>query len=205
MANGTEFGYDDFGFSWGDHICAIFDWPWQQMEVMGGFVLQGLRAEQRCVWISSEPSVRRLRAALGSAGGDLQTLEASGQLIAVPDVDFYLQDGLFEPSRTMDLLRALMDDGKRIGYDTMRITTDLSWMNGGRIDPNVWEEFEHELTHQVANVPAVLVCQFDRRQVSGSVVVAAFRTHPIVILGDEIHVNPFYSAGAAGPAMSEIM
>jgi hypothetical protein len=175
------------------------------MEIMGGFMLQGIRAEQRCVWVSSEPSVRQLRAALSDAGADLQTLEAAGQLVTISDLDFYLQDGLFEPKRTMDLLRALMDDGRRIGYDMMRITTDMSWLKGSRIDPDVWEEFESELTYQVASLPVVLVCQFDRRQVSGSVVVAAFRTHPIVILGDEIHGNPFYSAGAAGPAMSEIM
>jgi len=205
MIDDTDFGYGGFNFSWGDHICGIFDRPTQQMEVMGGFMLQGIRAEQRCVWVSPEPSARQLWARLSDAGGDLRTLEASGQLVTISDVTFYLEGGLFEPKRTMDLLLALMNDGQRTGYGRMRITTDMSWLRGDRIDPDVWEEFESELTHQVAGLPVVLVCQFDRRQISGSVVVAAFRTHPIVILGEEVHGNPFYSAGAAGPAMSEIM
>jgi hypothetical protein len=205
MIYGTDFGYGGFSFSWGDHICGIFDRPTQQMEVMGGFMLQGIRFAQRCVWVSPEPSARQLRATLSDAGGDLRTLEASGQLVIISDLAFYLQDGLFEPKRTMDLLRALLDDGRRLGYDTMRITTDMSWLRGNRVDPDVWEEFESELTLQVTGLPLALVCQFDRRQVSGAVVIAAFRTHPIVILGDEIHSNPFYSAGAAGPAMSEIV
>jgi hypothetical protein len=199
------FGYGGFSFSWGDHICAIFDRPTQQMDVMGGFMEQGIRAGQRCAWVSPEASARQLRRALSDAGGDVQTLEASGQLVVISEVAFYLEGGMFEPKRTMDLLRALVGDGQRTGYRTMRIATDVSWLRGDRIDPDVWEGFETELTEEVSGLPAVLVCQFDRRQVSGSIVIAAFRSHPIVILGEEIHQNPFYSASAPGPAVSEIM
>jgi hypothetical protein len=38
----------------------------------------------------------------------------------------------------------------------------------------------------------VVVCQYGRRQVSGEMVVTALETHPYVILGNAIHVNPFY-------------
>ena len=205
MVDPTYFGYGGFSFSWGDHICAIFEEPSQQDEIMGGFMAQGLRAAQRCVWVAPGRSAQHLRDSLADMRADLPTLEASEQLLVISDVDFYLQDNLFEPDRVMALLETLLADGQRAGYPTMRIATDLSWLRGNRIDPDLWEEFEGRQTQDLAGLPVVLVCQYDRRQLSGSIMVSAFRTHPIVIVGDAIHQNPFFVARAAGPAISEIM
>ena len=193
MENATSFGYGDFRFSWGDHICAIFDDHDQQMEIMGAFVASGLRNTQRCVWVGPGNSSVALRKALADLGADLPTLEASGQLLIFSEVDFYLEEGLFEPNRTMDLIATLLVDGQRQGYATMRIGNDVSWLREGRIDPARWERFEGQLTQEIAELPAVMVCQYDRRQVSGDIIVAAFRTHPIVIMGDSIRRNPFYT------------
>ena len=205
MIDPNYFGYAGFRFSWGDHICAIFDLPGQQEEIMGGFMAQGLAASQRCVWVASPFSAERFRRMMRAIEADLPTLEASGQLLVVSDVEFYLKKGLFEPDRTMDLLRALLEDGQRQGYETMRMATDMSWLMSGRADLEVWEEYEGRLTQEVAGLPVVMVCQYDRRQVSGSIVVAAFRTHPIVVLGDTIHENPFYAAREAGAAAPEVV
>ncbi len=189
----TEFGYGNFGFSWGDHICAIFDNHAQQMEVMIPFMAFGLRAAQRCVWVGPEISCGELRRALTAVGGDLPTLEASGQLVVLPVTDYYLRDGLFEPQRTMELLLTLLQDGQRQGYRTMRVTGDVSWLVSERTDPEVWEQWETMLNEALVGQPMVVVCQYDRRQVSGSIIVTALRTHPFVILGEEIHENPFYA------------
>jgi hypothetical protein len=205
MAEATYLGYGDFHFAWGDHICAIFDGPSQQAEVMTGFYAQGLRAAQRCVWVGPRASAERFRGGVAAMGGDLPTLEASGQLLVVCDIDFYLRDNLFDPDRVMALVHTLVEDGQRSGYGAMRLATDMTWLRGYRMDPDRWEEFEGKLTQEVAGLPLVLVCQYDRRQVSGAIVVAAFRTHPIVILGETIHDNPFYAAATAGPAVSDIV
>jgi len=199
----THFGYGDLRFSWGDHICAIFDDPSQQAEVMGGFIAQGLRATQRCVWVGPASSAGSFREMLAGMGGDLPTLEGSGQLVIVSDVDFYLRDDLFDPDRTLDLLRVLLKEGQRQGYRAMRIATDVSWLRGHRMDPSTWESFEGRLTQEVSVLPVVLVCQYDRRQVSRAIIEAAFRTHPIVILGGTIHQNPLYVGAVTGPASAQ--
>lgn len=188
----TDFGYGGFSFAWGDHICGIFNSRVQQMEIMGAFVGVGLRAEQRCVWISPEESAAELRRALSEMGGDLATLEASSQLLIVSEIDFYLRNGIFEPERTLDLLATLLQDNQREGYSTMRVANDVSWVAGGRVDPESWEHFENRITQEVSGLPLVMVCQYDRGQVSGAMIVTALHTHPIVILGDVFRRNPFY-------------
>jgi len=202
MSDPTAFGYGDFRFSWGDHLCAIFEDHVQQMEVMVPFISYGLREGQRCVWVGPEISCEGFRRSLAEAGGDLPTLEASGQLVVIPDVAYYLEGGLFEPARTLALLRSLLDDSKKQGYPTMRVTGDVSWLVQHHVEPDTWELWESALNEALAGQPMVVVCQYGRRQVSGSMVVTALQTHPYVILGGDIHENPFYAPTAG--ALTEI-
>jgi hypothetical protein len=192
MLSETSFGYGEFSFSWGDHICAIFESHAQQMEVMIPFIATGLRATQQCVWVSPPDAAQHFREALGAIGGDLPTLEASGQLVIISDVDYYLYHGLFEPDRTIALMRTLHEEGRRQGYQGIRATGDVSWLGKSGLDPDIWEEYELRVSHEVADRPVVVVCQYNPRQVGGEMVVKALRTHPIVILGDTVKQNPFY-------------
>jgi hypothetical protein len=204
MTDPTDFGDGDFRFAWGDHICAIFDDHEQQMQVMAPFMAAGIAASQRCVWVGPEQSTNALRDCLTSMGADLPTLEASGQLVLISDVEFYLRDGIFVPERTLELGRVLLEDGQRSGYPTMRIAADVSWLGTRAVDGEQWEQWESSVTGAIAGTPVVAVCQYNRRQVSGSLVVVAFRTHPTVILGTSVQRNPFYVAGEAPAAIDRL-
>jgi len=206
MTGSTEaaaFGYGDFTFSWGDHICAFFDDREQQMEIMVPFMAQGIRAHQRCVWVGTEPSCRLFRESFVAAGADLQTLEVSGQLVILSEIEFYLKDGLFEPSRTLELGRRLRLDGQAHGYSTMRITTDMPADEHLGIDPETWELYEAQVTRVMVGTPTVAVCQYQRKHTPSAIVFAALRTHPFVILDGAVHENPFVSEqpGAAAPPL----
>lgn len=206
MTDPTDFGYGGFKFTWGDHICAIFADRQQQMEVMGPFVSAGIRAGQRCLWVAPPESAAALRQWLSDAGGDLPSLEASGQLLLIEAVEFYLQDGIFEPDRTLDLVHTVLEDSRSEGYSTIRVAADVSWLGEGRVDAARWEDYEARLTHAVSPLPLVVVCQYDQRQVSGELLVTALHTHPSVILGDRFRQNPFYAAvGARGDDLPELM
>ncbi len=189
----NAFGYGDLSFEWGDHICAVFQNHDQQMAVMVPFIAEGLRAGDLCVWISPPSSSQAFRQALVQAGADLPTLEASGQLIILPEIDFYLLDGIFEPERTIELGLILLQNGKKNGYATMRITSDLSWLKGGAVDGERWESYERQVTQHIGQAPLVAVCQYDRRQLSGNLLLTALYTHPLVILGETFLANPFFT------------
>ena len=200
MLDPTAFGLRDITFSWGDHLCAIFENHDQQMSVMLPFITHGLRAEQLCVWISPPPAADAFRRALSQAGGDLPTLEASGQLVLISDVDFYLRDGLFLPDRTLELIFTLLEDGQRRGYSSMRVTCDHSWLASGPVNVDVWEKYEHQVTKCLAKVPVLGICQYDHRRCPGPFMLAALRTHPMVLLGETIARNPFFIPPAADVA-----
>jgi hypothetical protein len=199
----TEFGYDNLSFSWGDHICAVFDHHAQQMAVMTAFIAEGLRSGQRCVWVSPEASARALRDSLAKIGGDLPTLEASSQLIIISEVEFYLEEGMFEPARTLELIATMLRENQREGYPETRMTSDVSWLPRRRLDPDLWLSFESQITQMVSPLPMVMICQHDRRQLSASLIGAALSAHPLVLIGETLYQNPFYQAfraGVLGPA-----
>ena len=44
----------------------------------------------------------------------------------------------------------------------------------------------------IESPPVVFLCQYDLTQFLGNVVIDAFRTHPLCIVGSAIHQNPLY-------------
>ena len=194
MVDPMAFGYGDLTFSWGDHICTIFENREQQMSVMIPFIAQGIRAQQRCIWASQPQSADLFRRRLRETGADLPTLEASGQLLILSGMEHYLSDGLFEPEKTIELTMALYQDSIRQGYRGIRATGDASWISDHPVDLELWEEYEREFGLQIAGKPVVTVCQYDARRFSGQFLIAALQTHPIVILGETVRRNPFYAA-----------
>jgi hypothetical protein len=195
MVDPMAFGHGDVRFEWGDHICTIFETREQQMSLMVPFVLQGIQAEQRCIWASPTGSAELFRQRLTEGGADVPTLEASGQLIVIPDVDYYLTEGVFDPDRTLELAETLYEDSVKHGYTGIRATGDCSWAADGPVDLERWEQYEHAFTDQLAGKGAVVVCQYDMRRFSGAFIVAALHTHPVVILGETVCRNPFFSRG----------
>jgi MEDS: MEthanogen/methylotroph, DcmR Sensory domain len=199
MIDPTAFGDGDLSFSWGDHICSIYEDYDQQMTVMLPFMSRGLEAGQRCVWVSSPASAQRLRQALVGIGGDPLTLEASGQLVIIDEIHFYVQDGLFRPDRTLALGRTLLLDGQRQGYPTMRIAADASWLPEYRVDVATWEDYELAVTQRIETAPVVAVCQYSARRLSSEAILAALRSHPIVIMGETVYHNPSSRASFPTP------
>jgi hypothetical protein len=174
------------------------------MKIMVPFVATGLRASQRCVWVSPPAAADAFRASLAEIGGDLPTLEASGQLFVVSDIEFYLEGGVFDPDRMMELLTTLLEDGQRQGYGAMRVAADVSGIEPSKVDRGLWYQYESQLTDRIAGLPLIHVCQYQRRQVSGDMIVTALRTHAAVIMGDTMKQNPFY-VGSGRPAGTEVM
>ena len=48
----------------------------------------------------------------------------------------------------------------------------------------------------IENARAVFLCQYDLATFLGNVVMDALKTHPICIVGNAIHENPFYEEPA---------
>jgi hypothetical protein len=75
----------------------------------------------------------------------------------------------------------------------MRIAAEASWLPDCRVDVATWEGYELAVTQRIETAPVVAVCQYPAHRLSGEAILAALRTHPIVIMGETVYQNPFLS------------
>jgi hypothetical protein len=61
------------------------------------------------------------------------------------------------------------------------------------VDVATWEGYELAVTQRIETAPVVAVCQYPAHRLSGEAILAALRTHPIVIMGETVYQNPFLS------------
>ena len=53
-------------------------------------------------------------------------------------------------------------------------------------------EFEARLNEFLVESRSVIVCLYDRRRFDPAVIHDVLRTHPVVVLGDQVYLNPYY-------------
>ena len=66
----------------GNHICAVYDTPHEQLAVAAEYVTEGLQRNERCLYTAdSREALDRFRRALGDRGIDVAASETSGSLL----------------------------------------------------------------------------------------------------------------------------
>jgi pimeloyl-ACP methyl ester carboxylesterase len=137
----------------------------------------------------------------------ISALAAQHRVIA-PDLRGFgrseVTDGTVTMEQFADDLAGLLD---ALGVAEPVVYCGLSM--GGYIGWQFYRKYASRLrgmilcdTRAIADSPAVILCQYDRRRFPGSQIVTALLTHPIVILGYNVARNPYFvpaPADAVGP------
>ena len=55
-----------------------------------------------------------------------------------------------------------------------------------------WEAMYH--LHVAPQFPSIALCQCDLRVFGGGVVLDALKTHPLCVIGEMVHENPFHTS-----------
>ncbi len=76
-------------------------------------------------------------------------------------------------------------------YGLLRWAGDMSWSLQQMPTSEKLMEWESHC-NMVENPPALFLCQYDLRAFLGTVVMDAMKTHPLCVVGNAIHRNPFY-------------
>lgn len=171
------------------HVCGFFHSEDEQYSVLMPFIKEGLDNGERA-WHIIDPAhrdehVRRL----GEAGIDVGAAEARGQFVLFDWSQTYLQDGRFNQDRTMSGLAEAREAGRKAGFPRTRFVADMQWALTGAFE----ELAEYEATSNFVPLGGdVAICTYQLNRWSAKVMMAALRTHPLVIIGGLLHENPFY-------------
>ena len=180
----VSLGFGNLYASAGDHIGHFYRTSDEEMNVLVSFLGAGLEAGEKCVCLANTLKHQELRTALTAAGIDVESAVASGQLV--------LSEGKSHPKELQDMLaQALADIPTK--FPLLRWAGVMSWA----LDkvPTSEKLMEWETHCNTVDDPApVFLCQYELPAFRGTVVMDAIKTHPICIISNVIHQNPFYEA-----------
>ncbi|HEX4709196.1 MEDS domain-containing protein [Phenylobacterium sp.] len=174
------------------HICAFFNSADEEHRVLGSFIKEGFeRGDKACHLVDPDLREDHLRR-LADAGIEVAQAMDSGQLELRRWQDAYLSGDRFDQDAMLALIEEVLQSGAASGYPLTRLVAHMEWAL--RDNPGVGDlvEYETRLNYVLPKYDDPVICTYDLSKFSASVVMDVMRTHPVVIIGEVLHENPFF-------------
>lgn len=165
----------------GDHIVLFYSSGDELLEAAMSFIKDGLERGERVVYIP-EP---------GSRG------QVLGKLKAI-NIEKYMEEGSFKFSEpeldireVLKKTRLLINESLSSGYTGLRIAIDVYAVYKG-MSPEEVLRFEARLDEFYSKSGCIALCLFDTRKFTPELLLSVFVSHPVIMIGTEIHENISY-------------
>jgi hypothetical protein len=174
------------------HVCAFFNSMDEQHRVLRSFITEGFEQGDKAFHLVDperrEDHLRRL----ADAGVKVQEVMGTGQLEVRPWQDGPLRGERFDQETWLTAFEQVLQSGPAAGYAQTRFLAHMEW---ALVDlPGVENliEFETHVNRVIPKYDDTVICAYDLAKFGADVVMAALRTHPVVIIGGLLQENPFF-------------
>lgn len=174
------------------HVCAFFSSDDEAYRVLLPFIVDGFADGDKAVHVVSPGQQQDHRARLEGAGLDLTAVQAAGQLEIRLNTDTYLRDGKFDQDRMVAEFEAMASGNASGAFPLSRIICNMNWIADSPWMHNDVIEFESRVNSVWQRHDDIVICAYDLKKMSGDMAVDIMRTHPMVLIGDVLHENPFF-------------
>jgi hypothetical protein len=174
------------------HICAFFTSEEEEYRVMLPFIKDGFLCGDKAVHVVNPHQRQDHLKRLTAAGIDHAAAEQSGQLEVRVNTDTYIRDGRFDQDRMLEVFEQAASGNAPGGFPLSRIVCRMDWASedGSHIDNLV--EFESRVNDVWLQHDDAVICTYHLTKFGGDTVIDIMRTHPMVIIGGILQINPFY-------------
>jgi hypothetical protein len=191
-------------FAHGDHVCALFDDERELMVIAAGYVAEGLRHRERCLFVgASRDALKRFRTVLATFGIDADRMVKEGALLEMTYSEAHLAGGCFDSERMLRTLNDAVEEALNAGFQGLRTCGDMSWLLDEPEGCDQVVEYEILLNQLFRGARAVGMCLFDRSRMPAMVLDHGLATHTSVALQGRHVENPFYDPRASRVAQPD--
>jgi hypothetical protein len=169
------------------HACAFVTGPVEEQAVIDPFLVEGMRAGEKAVYIVDPEHRERHEARLCGAAPSADLLEISTWHEA------HLKGGAFDQRRMMTALDQMIRDHAATGRPPMRLVGQMGWVFSSPPGIEQLVSYEASVNEVLNRGKTPTVCVYDVRRLSGSLVVDLLRAHPLTVMNGVLHENPFYT------------
>ncbi|NMO22197.1 histidine kinase [Pyxidicoccus fallax] len=178
----------------GDHVCLIYETFEEQMAALVPFFQEGLTRGECCAYIVDERAVDEVAAAMAAQGIDVESARASGALRFLTKRDAYLRSGEFDPEAMIAFLGQTQDAALAEGFTGLRVTGEMTWALGPETGCERLIEYEALINRFFPGSRSLAICQYSRARFPADIIRDTLRTHPVAVVGNEVHENLFYES-----------
>lgn len=167
-----------------DHIAYFWESD-QEFRRAVGFLEAGLRGNDHCVVFGYEDANNRVLDVLREQAFDPKAL-ISQRRLTVLSADS-------TGDRTLSVIGRTFEQAIENGAPIVRLLGNIGWNRPKWPDQVDLLAFEAKVTSACRLFPCVVVCMYDVRAISGTVLLrGGLETHPLTIRGNVTRVNPHY-------------
>jgi len=170
------------------HICGFFRNPEEEYQLLLPFIKEGFERGEKAFHIVDPTAHQAHLRQLRSAGIDVASVQEKGQLEMRDWNQFYFPDGRFDETRTVAQWTAVLDGAVQKGYRRTRVIAHLEW---ARDDADQLLQYESNFNRIPRNRDPV-ICVYDLSKHGAAFILDIMRTHPMIIIGGILQMNPFY-------------
>ena len=179
----------------GSHLCLFYEKePAEQMPALVPFIQDGLSRDEQFIYIADDQTVDELSQLLEQSGVNVGEESNRGALKLWTRGEWRQPDRLSSQKKSLQVKR-IIEEAAKCGFKGSRFAVEMTWALGPDIEASDLEYWEATLNNIfVPGMGGRIACQYNRSRLSPEVLLAAFRTHPLAILGDHVYLNWFYEA-----------
>ena len=177
----------------GDHLCVFYEKdPAEQMPALVPFIQDGLSKNEQFIYIADDQTVDELAGYLEKSGIDVAKESDRGALNLWARREWRQPGKLSSESKSLQV-KHLLDEAAKAGFKGSRFAVEMTWALGPDIEPSDLEYWEATLNDIFTpGVSGRIACQYNRSRLSPEAIIAAFHTHPLAIIGNQVYPNWFY-------------
>ena len=164
------------GIPYGVHMCHFYAGPKDLAAALVPYFAAGLRANERCLWITAEPLAEAAALqAMQDAGVDVEAEQRKGSLIIRDHAQWYGNGHPLKPDEIIE--RWLADEARALadGYAGLRITGNTSFLTPETFP--AFMEYEQLLTRALQGHRIVTLCSYPVAECGASDVLDVVRRH----------------------------
>lgn len=167
-----------------DHVILFYSRPEDKHRVLFAYLKAGLDRGEAAVYVAGQESPDAITQAMGRLGINVDAFERSGALRVIYYKDWYIIDGKFSISKTMELWKKLHDESIAKGFKGLRVTGEMDFFFENRMVKDLLE-YERSL-HRVLELPMTAICAYDSnvvaREENGDLYLELIKAHSNVII-----------------------
>jgi hypothetical protein len=173
------------------HICAFFRGIPERDQIMVPFLMEGLRARDKCICIIDD-GVEAVRTALGAhTGAPADT--ATHQIDIRSSKETYLRRGIFSTQEMLDFWHDSVGTAlNEESFQFVRSAGETTWTLKDLPGLDEFLTYEAELNRFLPHYPQVIMCLYDLDYFGGEILVDILKTHPKVLMGGTVLENLYY-------------